>query len=171
MTTPNKTTGGARVLFLGAPLATLEAALRDGLRDPRLTDRLELAERFAEEACAGGEDVPVVLRVEVDASRLRYAADAMADPVPSDGRTEAQTERLVGRVLARAARRHPGWTRGGVLEVPASAYALSLGAAGVCRHEGTIPPGRVSIEYVCDEPIDAPPARPRASTREPRWVM
>jgi hypothetical protein len=121
---------GDLVLYHGTSRECLIEILRTGLRNPHLTDSIEVAEYYAEVADDDDDSGQVVLRVVVtDTSALFYDGSAMDEPVI------VGAER-VRQAWDRAGREHPEWLQGGCIICPPEAWSVSLEGAASVRAEG-----------------------------------
>ena len=107
--------------------------VRQGLRDPYVTDDPVRARYYAaEEAESGGE--PLVLDFAVESGALRYDDAAMNEPVLAE---------LADRDAAwdQAQAEHPEWLSGSPrsLRIPPQAWQVSWAGVGSARIAGTIP--------------------------------
>lgn len=124
-------TGRPHAWLHGTTTRRLGSVQASGLKDPCLTDELEVAEHYAEVAAEEDGSEPLVLWVEVaGAYDLRYDRAAMEEPVlVPEGRRD--------RAWDRAEAEHPEWVRGGYLHVPETAWEVSYEGAASVRAAGT----------------------------------
>jgi hypothetical protein len=120
------------VLMHGTSSASWAAIQRAGsLREPHLTDDEGLAAYYAQEAAENDGSRPMILRVSVPPSGLRYDGAAMDEPVQRD-------EEDVREALDQAGRKHPEWVDGGYVTVPESEWRLSLKIVGSVWFDGEV---------------------------------
>jgi len=120
------------VLMHGTSSASWAAIQRAGsLREPHLTDDEGLAAYYAQEAAENDGSRPMILRVSVPPSGLRYDGAAMDEPVQRD-------EEDVREALDQAGRKHPEWVDGGYVTVPEGEWRLSLKIVGSVWFDGEV---------------------------------
>ena len=92
--------------------------LKEGLKNPYLTDSLEIAEYYAECSCHELGGNIVILKVEFDEENLRYDGAAMDEPVKVGENKRNEQWRL-------AEEEHPEWVNNGYIVIPSNEYNYS----------------------------------------------
>lgn len=119
-------------LLHGTSTDRLASIQEQGLNSPFLTDDVEIAQYYAEEAAEDHSGMPVILRVLVrDLSKLRYDGAAMDEPVLRD-------EEEIQEALNEVADDHPEWVKGDLIIVPKTAWQVSLVIVSSVLYEGQI---------------------------------
>jgi hypothetical protein len=123
------TPAGDIVLYHGSSSGLLKG--QSHLRSPYLTDDPAIARHYAEQVAEEDGSEPVVFRLSVHPSELRYDGHAMDEPVmvSDDERDQA---------WGAAAEEHPEWLHGGYIACPPEAWEVSLQGARSVRHEGDV---------------------------------
>lgn len=119
-------------LYHGTSRTNADKILKEGFKNPYLTNLLEIAFYYAQAQCdEDGSLESVVLEVEVSEDNLRYDYPAMDEPVWIK-------EEVRDRMLSQIAEEHPEWVVKDCLLVPETAYQYSLKSVRSVRHEGYI---------------------------------
>lgn len=120
--------------FHGTDSSALVRIGKGGLKNPFLTNAIDLARYYAGESSVQNGGIPVVLQVTVrDGSLLRYDGAAMSEPVMAkeESRDTAWNQASID---------HPEWVKGKLLFVPRDAWTVSMDGVGSAWYEGVIPP-------------------------------
>lgn len=126
------------ILYHGTSEKALEFILKEGLKNPYLTDSLELAAYYAREQSEADQSAPLILLMDVEESYLRYDRLAMDEPVKV-------SESLRDRIWEQIAQEHPQWVKQGSVEVPETAWQYSLQAVHSVKYAGVINPVKISV--------------------------
>ncbi len=113
------------------------------MKTPYLTNSIDLAVYYAEEAAEDCGGKPIILMVDANPETLLVDYYSLNEPVGYGSKSIENLESRVKRQYIRLARIHPEWTKEGYLHIPENEYTVSLNTVGSCRSGEIIPPKNI----------------------------
>lgn len=120
-------------LYHGTSSINLASIMTNGLKDPFLTDKKEIAQYYAECSCEDLGGNSCIIELDVTEDLLCYDGNAMDEPVMSS----IESRDLMWE---KAEMDHPEWIKDGMLIIPEYAYIYSLQGVRSVWAKGTFYP-------------------------------
>lgn len=136
-------------LYHGTSDLYLDEILKNGLKEPYLTNSIDLASYYAEVTTDDVSGNEIILEVVVDTDFLRIDENSMSEPVSFDDYTISELEDIVQEEWDKLAELHPKWVTSNndssIIHIPDEYYQASLDTVASCWFDGIINPKNIKV--------------------------